>query len=519
MAFASDAQLAQFRKSAKKYLIRANWAMVLITLISTLIANADLWLEATGLSIVLALTTLYTTRTSFDDLSAKFVLSTSLTLQTTLVLAVFSGHPWQLDIHMMFFAVLAAIAMMVDWRPVMLSTGIVAVHHLTLSFILPTLVFPDNASVARVILHAAILGAQAVTLIWLTHQLEKFAAATFVANENMTKEVKKTEAALSKAEEERSRAEDALNQAQQAEIERADIERQREQDHAQAAQKRKDLARELGEEFQASVNAVVETMNSCVDLLSQSAEVLNQQSNDAEAKTLATQAAAEDAATNMTLVATAAEEMSMSVGHLKDQTARALKLSNTAAHRREDANERITHLSNQAAQINSIVSLITNISEQTNLLALNATIEAARAGHAGKGFAVVANEVKSLASGSAKAAADIAEMTQDMSTATQSAVQAIEGIGSVIDEIEDASQITASAIEQQSAATQDIAKHTQGASDNATSAGDEMAVLSNMIKQSRRNTDELMNVIKDLQNQSDSLSKGTEHFLKRIAEA
>jgi len=519
MIMSFDPQLASFKASAKKYLIRANWAMVPIILIAALIANPDLWIQATAAGCVLALSSFYTMRTAPDDLSAKFILSTSLTIQTALLLAVFSGHPWQLDIHMLFFAVLAGIATMVDWRPVMLSTAIVATHHLTMSFALPTLVFPDNASIPRVILHAAILGAQAVTLIWLTHQLEKFSAATSRANENMKKQVKKTEEALLKAEEERVRTAEALDQAQKAEQDRAEIERQREKDHAEAARKRKELAQELGKEFQASINTVVATMNSCVDLLSQSAEVLSHQSNNAEAKTLATQSAAQDAATNMTLVATAAEEMSVSVGHLKDQTRRALDLSVNAADRRRDANERITHLSNQAAQIKSIVSLITNISEQTNLLALNATIEAARAGHAGKGFAVVANEVKSLASGSAKAAADIAEMTNDMAIATQSAVEAIEGIGTVIDEIEGASQITASAIEQQSAATQDIAIHTQSASDNATAAGDEMTVLSGMIKESRQNTAELMKVIQDLQHQSNALSQGTEHFLNRIAEA
>ena len=72
-----------------------------------------------------------------------------------------------------------------------------------------------------------------------------------------------------------------------------------------------------------------------------------------------------------------------------------------------------------ANRIGDVTQLITTIAEQTNLLALNATIEAARAGDAGRGFAVVAQEVKALASQTAKATSEISTQIAGMQAATQ----------------------------------------------------------------------------------------------------
>nr|WP_245430965.1 methyl-accepting chemotaxis protein [Rhodoplanes roseus] len=111
-----------------------------------------------------------------------------------------------------------------------------------------------------------------------------------------------------------------------------------------------------------------------------------------------------------------------------------------------------------------MVKLITAIAEQTNLLALNATIEAARAGEAGKGFAVVAQEVKALAAQTGKATGEIGAQIAGMQAATRDSVSAIKEIGGTIGRIAEIASAIAAAVEEQGAATCEVARNIQQAS-------------------------------------------------------
>ena len=75
------------------------------------------------------------------------------------------------------------------------------------------------------------------------------------------------------------------------------------------------------------------------------------------------------------------------------------------------------HESEKVTQINELTNVILEIASQTNLLALNASIEAARAGEAGKGFAVVASEISSLADNSRQTAANIQNISNEVTDA------------------------------------------------------------------------------------------------------
>jgi len=106
-----------------------------------------------------------------------------------------------------------------------------------------------------------------------------------------------------------------------------------------------------------------------------------------------------------------------------------------------------------------VVKVITTIAQQTNLLALNATIEAARAGETGKGFAVVANEVKELSRATARATEDISRKIATIQTDTKEAVVVIGTISGIIDQINDISNMIATAVEQQNATTNEMARN------------------------------------------------------------
>ena len=90
------------------------------------------------------------------------------------------------------------------------------------------------------------------------------------------------------------------------------------------------------------------------------------------------------------------------------------------------ATQKINSLEESSNQIESIITLISNISNQTNLLALNAAIEAARAGEHGKGFAVVASEVRKLADETSVAAGSITELIRLIQVETRSVAKLME---------------------------------------------------------------------------------------------
>ncbi len=178
--------------------------------------------------------------------------------------------------------------------------------------------------------------------------------------------------------------------------------------------------------------------------------------------------AAERTSFNIDSTASAAEQLSASVSEIASQVTKSSEITENAVKEVDQATTMVRGLDQESQKIGEVVQIISDIAEQTNLLALNATIEAARAGDAGKGFAVVASEVKNLASQTAKATEQISSMIATIQGATGDSVQAIEGIGRVIGEINAMATIIASAVEEQNAATQEIARTAGTVTQDAT---------------------------------------------------
>jgi methyl-accepting chemotaxis protein len=158
-------------------------------------------------------------------------------------------------------------------------------------------------------------------------------------------------------------------------------------------------------------------------------------------------------------VATSTDEMTSSIKEIAKNASESARVAGHAVKLADTANATVGKLGDSAIEIGKVIKVITAIAQQTNLLALNATIEAARAGEAGKGFAVVANEVKELAKETAKATEDIGRSIESIQTDTQDAVAAIGHIGTIIAQINDISTTIASAVEQQSATTNEMGRN------------------------------------------------------------
>lgn len=171
---------------------------------------------------------------------------------------------------------------------------------------------------------------------------------------------------------------------------------------------------------------------------------------------------------NIKTVASSVNELTKSITEIAKTAEEASSVAETASQLTESSNATIGELGTAAEEIGKVIEVIQDIAEQTNLLALNATIEAARAGEAGKGFAVVATEVKELARQTAGATEDIRNRIQRIQGSTGEAVRSIGEVGEVIKRVNEASSTIASAVEEQSILTQDIAGNVTQTSEAVT---------------------------------------------------
>lgn len=208
-----------------------------------------------------------------------------------------------------------------------------------------------------------------------------------------------------------------------------------------------------------SVSQNAESLASASEELSAVAQQMSSNSEETSAQSNVVAAASEQVSKNVATVATSAEEMSASVREIAKNANDAARVATTAVKVAEDTNRTVAKLGESSVEIGKVIKVITSIAQQTNLLALNATIEAARAGEAGKGFAVVANEVKELAKQTAAATEDISGKIEAIQSDTKNAVGAIAEIAKVIGQINDISNTIASAVEEQSATTNEIARN------------------------------------------------------------
>jgi methyl-accepting chemotaxis protein len=272
-------------------------------------------------------------------------------------------------------------------------------------------------------------------------------------------------------------------------------------------------------EFESAVRAALHSLQKSADSMQATAKSMSATADQSSALVSAVASAAEETSVNVQTVSAGTEELSSSIAEIGRQVVTSAEIARKAVDEAGATDATMQGLAENAGRISVVIDLIQTIASQTNLLALNATIEAARAGEAGRGFAVVASEVKSLANQTASATDEIRSQIANMQQVTNSAVGAIRNIGNTIGEINNVTTAIAAAVEQQGAATVEIARNIQHAAGGTSEVSTNIVGVSNASAEAGSAASHVLSAAGALRQEADQLRSEIDAFLVNIRAA
>ena len=284
----------------------------------------------------------------------------------------------------------------------------------------------------------------------------------------------------------------------------------------EAEQARRVAMARLADEFESSVGAMVRSVAESAGQLTHTSGAMSSGAEQTTRLMGSAAGAAETTSGNVQAVAGATEELAASIREIAQQIAESTSGSARALEDVRRTYALIEQLDDVARRTVEVVDLIRSIAEKTNLLALNATIEAARAGEAGKGFAVVASEVKNLANQTAKATDDVQAQISAMTDATASVVEAMRGVGGVIETVNDVASSISAAIEEQGAATRDISQNVNEAAQGVTSVSNSLSMVCSHATATGQASAEVASAARKMGERADRMLTEVSAFVARI---
>ncbi len=444
--------LADQRRFGDRVLTGVLWAFVPVVAGASLAVKGPWLMLGLGAAAVAGVATLV--RKMDDGGSAtRITMSIGLMGAVSLLVAGFARQPWQIDMHMAYFAALAVLIIYCDWTVILAGAGLVAAHHLLLNLVLPAAVFPGGGDLARVILHAVILVAEAGALIW--------------ASQNIAHMFERSAELLSRAQAAAREAEEAVHLAEEARFAEAHAAEERQSLQTFVEQERlavvRNLADALGHLAQGDLAFRIETTfpseyeqlrsdyNGALDRLSTTlneiiggasairsgAGEMSSAADDLSRRTEQQAASLEQTAAALDQITVTVRKTASGAKTASDVVVAARGDAQTSDQVVRQAVDAMSAIEGSSSKIGQIIGVIDEIAFQTNLLALNAGVEAARAGEAGKGFAVVASEVRALAQRSADAAKEIKTLISASAEQVGSGVRLVAETGQALQRIVD----------------------------------------------------------------------------------
>jgi methyl-accepting chemotaxis protein len=384
------------------------------------------FLGVLGVGAVASLVIVLQARRAPASLATRYIAAAVLAVEMMLAIYAAHGTPdgFALDAHMIFFIFNAVLAFYFCWRVLLFYVGLVVVHHASLAFLAPLLVWPsDLYSFHHLVNHVLLTGLQVPLLLFMAVRLSKVFNDAHAATCAAQKESRTAMALAAQLEEQSTEAEaerrhnDEVQAASSAEqdfvVEKlagglrgyaagAMMLRLNEPFPPKYEPLRQDFntAMSQAEDSLRGIIASIEVIRSGSRDISQAADNLSGRTERQAASLQETSAALDE-------ITTAVHKTAEGAAHARDVVKTAKSNAEKGGTIARQAIGAMGGIEKSSQQIGEIIGVIDEIAFQTNLLALNAGVEAARAGEAGRGFAVVASEVRALAQRSAEAAKEI----------------------------------------------------------------------------------------------------------------